>query len=148
MGSEFLKYCAVGVLQYVPIKLLMALTTLFCSLGGVYGEGEFRLSVAYPYIAFITNCSQIWAMYCLILFYVGTKEELAPIKPVYKILSIKAIVFFTYWQSVLISGLVFFDVLTAEKMHICDSSGLVIISLLFYYINGRRHRLLDYNRNS
>lgn len=39
-------------------------------------------------------------MYFLVLFYMATKEELAPIKPVPKFLSIKAIIFFSFWQGV------------------------------------------------
>ena len=45
------------------------------------------------------------------LFYRGTKYELAPIRPVSKFLTVKAVVFLTYWQGVAIAILVWTGVL-------------------------------------
>jgi hypothetical protein len=36
-------------------------------------------------------------MYCLILFYHTLRVELAPLKPLQKLLCIKAVVFMTFW---------------------------------------------------
>lgn len=35
----------------------------------MYGEGEFRRDRAYPYVALVNNCTQMWALYCLVLLY-------------------------------------------------------------------------------
>eukprot|EP00960_Hanusia_phi_P050016 759935-Hanusia_phi.AAC.5 len=48
--------------------------------------------------AMVTNFSQAWALYCLILFYKGLRQELAPMKPLGKFVAVKAIVFFSFWQ--------------------------------------------------
>lgn len=75
MGSEMLHYCKVGVLQYVVIKNLMALIAIILDEIGLYAEGSFRLDRGYVYICFVNSTSQIWALYCLILFYNATVSQ-------------------------------------------------------------------------
>lgn len=48
-------------------------------------------------------------MYSLILFYYAFKADLQPIKPLPKFLSIKFVVFFSFWQSFVIAILVHFN---------------------------------------
>ena len=67
-----------------------------CELNGVYGEGEFRTDVAFPYMIALNNLSQFVAMYCLVLFYRANAEALKPMKPIGKFLCIKAVVFFSF----------------------------------------------------
>ncbi|KAL7188416.1 hypothetical protein ACSBR1_038295 [Camellia fascicularis] len=57
----------------------------------------------YPYMAVVLNFSQSWALYCLVQFYAITKDELAHIKPLYKFVTFKSIVFLTWWQGVAIA---------------------------------------------
>ena len=77
----------------------------------IYKEGDFTYKGGYLYICILTNLSQCWALYCLIFFYYATKNELSPIRPVGKFLSVKALVFFTWWQSVCISILYQMDLI-------------------------------------
>jgi len=108
---KFVHCVKFGILQYVPVKLGMAILTFILSLAGAYQSGDFEPNNGYIYISFITNASQIWAMYCLVLFYVNMKDKLRPVKPVPKFIGIKAIVFFTFWQSVFIAFLVYIGTL-------------------------------------
>jgi hypothetical protein len=47
---------------------------------------SFKINGVYLYVCLVNNVSQLWALYCLVLFYYATKEELAPWRPVGKFL--------------------------------------------------------------
>jgi len=53
---------------------------------------------AYLYIAIIYNISISLALYALLMFYCATKEQLQPFDPVLKFLTVKSVVFLSYWQ--------------------------------------------------
>lgn len=110
-GRDFIQGCKHGILQYTVMRPLTTITSLICELSGVYGEGKFVPNAAYPYIVAINNISQFIAMYSLVLFYKAYKEQLSPMKPVAKFLCIKAVVFFSFFQSVIISILVYTGVI-------------------------------------
>ena len=40
-----------------------------------------------------------FSLYFLVLFYKATEERLAPFNPFYKFVTVKAILFFSFWQS-------------------------------------------------
>eukprot|EP00968_Pinguiococcus_pyrenoidosus_P019694 scaffold2171_cov253-Pinguiococcus_pyrenoidosus.AAC.8 len=126
-NRDFLSTCKFGCLQYVIIKVLFALMT--CILGGlksnfrlsnVYlymtvrkGRQDGPLPpIAAPHLVpllpglslllekVVSNFSQTWALYCMVLFYHCFKDELAKWRPIGKFLCVKAVVFFTWWQAV------------------------------------------------
>jgi hypothetical protein len=101
--SPFFVKCKFGVLQYVLLKFFFSIAVMILERHGLYKEGNFTYKGGYLYICVLTNISQCWALYCLIFFYYATKNELAAIRPVGKFLSVKALVFFTWWQSVVIA---------------------------------------------
>lgn len=102
-GSRFLKKCRRCILQFVIIKPLLVLAAVIFDSFGSYNEGEFDASYAYPYILVIDNCSITVSMYYLVLFYICTHEELATFQPTLKFVCIKAVIFFSFWQGVLIA---------------------------------------------
>jgi len=103
-GEEFFWETKRGVLSYVVARPLMTAVSVLANIAGVYHEGVFRWNTIYPYVTFINNCSQMWALYCLVLLYRATHSELAPIRPLSKFVVIKAVVFFSFWQSVAIDA--------------------------------------------
>lgn len=103
MGDVFFRETKRGVLSYVIARPLMSAISVVANIAGVYCEGQFKAHCAYPYVAFVNNCSQMWALYCLVMLYEATNKELAPIRPLPKFLAIKAVVFLTFWQSLLIN---------------------------------------------
>jgi hypothetical protein len=102
-SSKFVLYTKFGALQYVFIKVLVAIIEVVLVISNKYEAGSFASDSAYLWLALIVNFSQIWAIYCLALLYLAASDLLKPIKPLPKFLCIKAVVFFTFWQSVLIS---------------------------------------------
>lgn len=64
------------------------LPTLFsCSVNG-----------GYLYITIIYNISVSLALYALFLFYFATSDLLRPYEPVLKFLTIKSVIFLSFWQ--------------------------------------------------
>ncbi|ELU16171.1 hypothetical protein CAPTEDRAFT_150459 [Capitella teleta] len=115
-GRSLVNNCKHGILQYTVVRLMTSVIAFICQMvnADVYGDGNFNFKTAYSYLVVINNMSQALAMYCLVLFYTATKDELAPMRPLAKFLCIKAIVFFSFWQGVLIAILVQTGVITAD----------------------------------
>ncbi|XP_058001904.1 protein LAZ1-like isoform X3 [Hevea brasiliensis] len=103
LGQWFYQVVKFGIVQYMLIKSLSAILAVVLEAFGIYCEGEFKVGCGYPYMAVVLNFSQSWALYCLVQFYTATKDELAHIKPLYKFLTFKSIVFLTWWQGVAIA---------------------------------------------
>lgn len=101
-GRLFMHRCRHGILQYVVVRPITTLLAVFSQIFNIYGEGEYDLGKMYIYLLIINNISQITAMYCLVIFYTGYKVELSGMKPLPKFLCIKLVVFFSFFQSVLI----------------------------------------------
>lgn len=137
MGYELYRYCKIGVLQYVIVRIACAIVTFALSYFDLYGEGEFHFINGYIYVAFSQNLSQIIAMYCLVLFYLVICEDVESIKPMKKFLCIKAVVFFTFWQAIAIDGLVYIslihetDTYTAEQAGVGLQNFVICIEMFF-----------------
>jgi Organic solute transporter Ostalpha len=95
------------ILQYTLFKPLLAVLTMILELAGVYHSGEFEASAGYLWITILDNISITISLYALALFYMATAKELAEHQPIWKFICIKAVVFFSWWQGVLIAILVF-----------------------------------------
>lgn len=104
-AHEILTRCKVGVIQYVLVKNLCALVVFVLASLGYYEEGTFSFTGAYLYVTAVNSLSQGVALYCLVLFYFAGKDELAPWKPISKFLTVKVVIFWTWYQSVVVSYL-------------------------------------------
>ncbi|CAG9823102.1 unnamed protein product [Phaedon cochleariae] len=111
MGREFVHICKHGILQYTVVRPLTTAISFICKNLDVYGEGQFKGNVAFPYLVAVNNISQFIAMYCLVMFYKASLAELRPMKPLPKFLCIKAVVFFSFFQGVVIELLVYLQVI-------------------------------------
>ena len=106
-GAELLQHCKFGVFQYVLIKNVFAIMVFCLVLSGHYSADSLRWDEIYVYQCMVSNVSQIWALYCLLMFYYATVDELQQWKPVGKFLCVKSVVFFTWWQSIIIDILIY-----------------------------------------
>ena len=93
MGYDFLYKCKLGVFQYILLKNVTAVLTFILASYHMYGDGSWRVDRGYMYIFVVNSFSQLWALYCMILFYTATREELGPWKPVAKFLCVKMVQF-------------------------------------------------------
>lgn len=96
-----------GIFQYVYIKPVLAILTMALKWTGKYQEGYISAGSGYFWISLIYNVSVATSLYCLAMFWVATSSDLKPFRPMPKFLSIKAIIFFSFWQGFAISLLVY-----------------------------------------
>ncbi|XP_019493012.1 PREDICTED: transmembrane protein 184A isoform X3 [Hipposideros armiger] len=99
----FLRFCKQATLQFCVVKPVMALVTIILQAVGKYHDGDFNIHSGYLYVTLIYNASVSLALYALFLFYFATRELLRPFEPVLKFLTIKAVIFLSFWQGMLLA---------------------------------------------
>jgi len=116
-GPHFVAAVVVGIMQYIPTMFIIFMLNL-----SIWRFGEMdccrslhRLALL-PKLAKALSCA--FAMYNLVLFYHQTHTHLEHIRPVLKFLGIKGIVFFTFWQELIIAFLVRLQVVPNPKTHL------------------------------
>jgi len=87
----------------VPIRILWAFIGFILQYNDDFKKGVWSPKAGFPYYIIIVNISQIWAIYCLLVFYHTMHEEIRNIKPLGKFLSIKLMVFAVFWQQIIIN---------------------------------------------
>lgn len=102
---EFLRFCKKATLQFCIIKPFMALLTLMLMMSGKYEDGNWSLDKGYIYITSVYNFSISLALYGLFLFYTATRDLLHPYNPVLKFLTVKSVIFLSFWQGFLLAVL-------------------------------------------
>jgi len=97
LNVMFLRFCKQGTLQFVIIKPVMALISLIMVSRQKYDDE------AYQWILLtIYNISYTTALYALYLFYAAIRDDIKEYNSFWKFLSVKTIVFATYWQNLFI----------------------------------------------
>ncbi|KAK0396591.1 hypothetical protein QR680_001778 [Steinernema hermaphroditum] len=121
---EFLRFCKKATLQFCLIKPFMAFATLLFLMAGKYEDGNWSLDQGYIYITIVYNVSVSLALYGLYLFYTATRDLLNPYSPVLKFLTVKSVIFLSFWQGFLLAVLGATSVI--DPVH--DAQGNEIIS--------------------
>ena len=116
-SSPFITKAKQGVLQYVPVAVFCAVMASVLEAFGGYHEAKISLRYGWFYLCFLRNFSQFVALYSLVMFYNGAKKLLQPLSPLHKFLSIKLIIFFTFWQKIILIGLKHWDMLPVHSLY-------------------------------
>jgi len=95
-----------GILQYAWLKPVLTLAAIIMKATGTYQEGYISLKSGYLWSGLVYNVSVTVCLYALGLFWVCMNHDLKPFRPVPKFLSIKLIIFASYWQGFFLSILV------------------------------------------
>jgi hypothetical protein len=150
MGSSFFHWTRWGVFQYVVVRVGCSIAACALQAVGAYDEGEFTLASPYAWISLAINFSQIWAMYCLILFYKELRANFPPrSRPVGKLALVKAVVFVSWWQSVIVAGLSYWGFIQATLDYSKDEivrgleDLLICVEMLLAAVT--HHYLFSYN---
>lgn len=125
-GRMFLHKVRHGILQYTVTRPITTIIALLSEMIGIYGEGSYSLTHTYVYLFLVNNASQMVAMYCLVIFYRAYRSELEPMKPLAKFLCIKAVVFFSFFQSVLLGIFISLGIITRAFVVTSDAESIEI----------------------
>uniref|UniRef100_A0A3B5KRJ8 Transmembrane protein 184a n=1 Tax=Takifugu rubripes TaxID=31033 RepID=A0A3B5KRJ8_TAKRU len=99
----FLRFCKQATLQFCVLKPIMAVITIILQAYGKYHDGDFNINGGYLYITIIYNFSVSLALYALFLFFFATSDLLRPYEPVLKFLTIKSVIFLSFWQGMVLA---------------------------------------------
>ncbi|NP_001312126.1 transmembrane protein 184C-like [Nicotiana tabacum] len=121
--------------QFVVIRPVCSILMIALQLLGVYPSW-----VSWTF-TMILNISVSLALYSLVIFYHVFAKELAPHKPLAKFLCVKGIVFFVFWQGILLEILVSLGIIRSQHFwldveHIQEGiqNVLVIVEMVFFAI--------------
>ncbi|KAF9873240.1 duf300 domain-containing protein [Colletotrichum karsti] len=93
----------IGIYHYVFIRVAMTVTAVVTQYFHRYCESSNNPVFGHIWVISINCVAVTIAMYCVIQFYVQLREALAPHSPFLKVLAIKLVVFFSFWQVTCIS---------------------------------------------
>lgn len=98
-------------MQYCLFRPVTTFLAIVLEQFGLYHEAVFSTHSGWLYLTIMVNVSIAFAFAALATFYTTLKKKLAPFEPVGKFLCIKFVIFFAFWQSVIIAILVRADII-------------------------------------
>lgn len=131
-SEAFLWHLKRAAMQFVFCAPTIALIAFITECFDVYNDGELSLAHGYLYCVIIANINCIVAMYSLIWLYNILSEEIAVFKPLYKFFAVKGIVFWTFWQSVLLSAFVVFGFIPDAATAVFIQNFCICIEMLIF----------------
>ncbi|BDD62117.1 hypothetical protein MAP00_007108 [Monascus purpureus] len=114
-GLTWFNIIWVGVFQYCLARVSMTIVSVITEANGRYCEESLNPAFSHVWVMCIEAACVTIAMYCLIQFYIQIKDDISQYSPFMKILSIKLVIFLSFWQTTLISFLVSSGAIKATK---------------------------------
>ncbi|CAG8601151.1 14325_t:CDS:2 [Cetraspora pellucida] len=102
-GHTFLSVTKWCILQYVVMKPIITFISLITEAFGVFCSESLSFAFARVYMKILTFVCVTVAMYALVVLYLTIKDDIASERPFLKFLCIKLVIFFAFWQSVVLS---------------------------------------------
>ncbi|GAA5867370.1 hypothetical protein JCM8547_003323 [Rhodosporidiobolus lusitaniae] len=139
-----------GILQYVWLKPVLAIVTCILKATGTYNDGHLAKDSGYTYLSIVYNLSVSLSLYCLAMFWVATHDDLKPFRPMPKFLSVKGIIFFSFWQSFAVSifvalGWIKSDRYETEQLSLAVQDTLIALEMpLFAFLHLYAFSYTDY----
>ncbi|KAI9832797.1 MAG: hypothetical protein M1819_004017 [Sarea resinae] len=104
-GLTWFNIIWLGVFQYCFIRVFFTLVSVVSQAFGRYCESSLNPAFAHIWVMVFEGSAVTIAMYCIIQFYIQVSADIAEHKPFMKILCIKLVIFFSFWQTLIISFL-------------------------------------------
>ncbi|PNS15947.1 Transmembrane protein 184 [Sphaceloma murrayae] len=104
-GLTWFNVIWVSVFQYCLIRVLFTIVSVITQYFDRYCAESLSPEFAHIWVMVFEASSVTVAMFCLIQFYLQLKDDLAPHRPFLKVLCIKLVIFFSFWQTLVISFL-------------------------------------------
>ncbi|KAI8828276.1 organic solute transporter Ostalpha-domain-containing protein [Chytriomyces cf. hyalinus JEL632] len=101
-GNAFLVNTKMCILQYVVVRPIMTIAAYFMEWYGILCPVSMDPRYGSVWVSSINLISVSVAMYALILFYIVIHHEIPERKPLWKFIAVKFVVFFSFWQSIVI----------------------------------------------
>ena len=141
----------IGVIQFVFIKPITALTSILLFSYNLYDEESFDIRNSHLYISMINNVCITIAMYCLALFYIGLEKDLLPFRPLSKFICIKFVLFFSFWQTLAFQICMHLKIIKNTNAHIYQSFLMcfeMMLAAIAHNFAFSHNDFVDYSKNS
>ncbi|EME45821.1 hypothetical protein DOTSEDRAFT_71499 [Dothistroma septosporum NZE10] len=92
-----------GIFQYCFVRVFFTIVSVISEALGRYCEASLSPAFAHIWVLAFECISVTVAMFMVIQFYIQLKDDLSEHKPFLKVLSIKLVIFFSFWQTIIIS---------------------------------------------
>ncbi len=124
-NPKFLDNCKFFVLQYAALRPLTSLFAVVLQWMGRLCPNSLSPATASFWLGLINFTSASTALYALVLFYTAAYPLLAPHHPFYKFVAVKFIIFFSYWQSIVLSLFIQIGLIRDADMSASDISSSI-----------------------